>query len=94
MGTREAGLTPYARCLAVIEGRRPDRVPAYTPTIACDVAAQILGREAITGGPSLWYAEAKAWVLGDQAHDEFEQRYEQDLLALHRALEIETYRYG
>ena len=45
MGASAARLTPYARCLAVIEGRRPDRVPAYTPTIACDVASEILGRE-------------------------------------------------
>jgi hypothetical protein len=87
-------MTPYARCLAVIEGRRTDRVPAYTPTIACDVASRILGREAVTGGPSLWYAEAQAWARGDQAHDAFEGRYEQDLLALHRALGIETFRYG
>jgi uroporphyrinogen decarboxylase len=94
METTAASLTPYERCLAAIEGRCPDRVPAYTPTICCDVASKILGREVNTGGPSLWYAEAKAWMAGEDAHAEFEQRYEQDLLALHRALEIETFRYG
>jgi uroporphyrinogen decarboxylase len=78
----------------VIEGHTADRVPAYTPTIACDVASKILGREVNTGGPALWYAEARAWALGDEAHAEFEHRYEQDLLALHRELEIEVFRYG
>ena len=94
MKTDTATLTPYERCLAAIEGRSPDRVPAYTPTICCDVASKILGREVSTGGPSLWYAEAKAWIAGEDAHAEFEQRYEEDLLALHRALGIEVFRYG
>lgn len=94
MRTSGTDLTPYGRCLAVIEGRTVDRVPAYTPTIACDVASKILGRDVATGGPSLWYAEARAWMLGDEAHAEFEHRYEHDLLALHRALGIEIFRYG
>jgi hypothetical protein len=87
-------MTPYDRCLATTEGCVPDRVPAYTPTICCDVASQILGREVHTGGPSLWYAEARAWMAGENAHAEFEQRYEQDLLDLHRALGMEVFRYG
>jgi len=72
----------------------PDRVPAYTPTICCDVASKILGREVNTGGPSLWYAEARAWAAGENAHAEFEQRYEADLLDLHQALGMEVFRYG
>jgi hypothetical protein len=92
--TTAASLTPYGRCLATIEGRNPDRVPAYTPTICCDVASKILGREVHTGGPSLWYAEARAWAAGENAHTEFEQRYEADLLDLNRALGIEVFRYG
>jgi hypothetical protein len=87
-------MTPYERCLAVIEGRVPDRVPTYTPTIACDVASKLLGRAVNTGGPHLWYAEALAWASGPSAHAEFEQRYEEDLLALHRLLGIEVFRYG
>jgi hypothetical protein len=39
-------MSPYKRCMATIEGRIADRVPAYTPSIACDVASKILGREA------------------------------------------------
>lgn len=92
--TSLAPMTPYQRCLATIAGRTPDRVPAYTPTIACDVASKLLGRPAITGGPHLWYAEARAWMQGESAHAEFEQRYEADLLALHRLLGMEVFRYG
>ena len=87
-------MTPYARCLATLEGRVLDRVPAYTPTIACDVASKILGRPVHTGSPSLWYAEARAWIAGQEAHAEFEHRYKEDLLELHRALGMEVFRYG
>jgi len=87
-------MSPYERCVATIECRVPDRVPAYTPTIACDVASKILGRRVNTGGPSLWYAEAKAWVAGRNAHAEFDHKYEEDLLELHRVLGIEVFRYG
>ena len=66
METSTTTWTPYERCLAAIEGRTPDRVPAYTPTICCDVAGKILGREVVTGGPSLWYAEARAWAAGKE----------------------------
>lgn len=94
METTAASLTPYERCLAKIEDRASDLVPAYMPTICCDVASKILGRAVNTGGPSLWYAEARAWIPGESAHAEFEERYEQDLLDLHRALGIEVFRYG
>ncbi len=87
-------MSPYQRCLATIQGRIPDCVPTYTPTICCDVASKLLGRQVNTGGPSLWYAEAKAWVAGEDAHAEFERQYEQDLLALNRLLCIEVFRYG
>jgi hypothetical protein len=87
-------MTPYERCLATIEGRVADRVPAYTPTICCDVASLLLGRQVSTGGPALWYAEARAWAAGEHAHAEFEQQYEQDLLSLHRLLGMEIFRYG
>jgi hypothetical protein len=87
-------LTAYQRCMRVVEGGVPDKMPAYTPTIACEVASNILGRSVDTGGPSLWYAEAKAWAAGDAAHDEFLQKYEESLIYLNRALGIEVFRYG
>ena len=89
-----AAMTPLARCQAVIRGDVPDRVPAYTPTISCDVASRLLGRPVNTGGPHLWYAEACAWTDGDSTHAEFEHRYREDLLALNRLLGIEVFRFG
>ncbi|MFI4911844.1 MAG: uroporphyrinogen decarboxylase family protein [Sedimentisphaeraceae bacterium JB056] len=87
-------LTAYQRCMRVIEGGVPDMMPSYTPTIACEVASKILGRNVDTGGPSLWYAEAKALAAGGSAHDEFLQKYEESLIELNRALDIEVFRYG
>jgi len=86
-------MTPYERCAAVIEGRRPDCVPAYTPTLACEVASKLLGREVNTGSPSLWYAEAKAWLAGKDAYTEFERKLEEDRLELHQLLGNEIFRY-
>ncbi len=85
--------TPHDRCLAVVRGEVPDRVPAYTPTIACDVASLILGRPAHTGGPSLWYAEAIAWSLGASAWQEFDHQVMEDEIALGRALDQDIVRF-
>jgi len=93
MKTNICPMNPYERCLATIEGRPIDRVPAYTPSIACDVASKILGREAHTGSPTLWYAAAKAWMAGKNAYAEFQQKHEEDVLALNRVLDIEVVRY-
>jgi uroporphyrinogen-III decarboxylase len=90
----EQPITPYQRCLATIEGQAVDRLPAYTPTIASDVASKILGRPVDTGGPALWYAEAKAWADGPDAFAAFEARYVEGLIDLNRALDIEVIRYG
>ena len=79
-------MSPYERCLAVVEGRVPDIVPCFTPTIACDVAGKILGRKMHSGSPSLWYAEAKAWLNGATAFDEFEHQLGKDLIDLNRTL--------
>ncbi|MEE4312772.1 MAG: hypothetical protein V2J62_12995, partial [candidate division KSB1 bacterium] len=81
-----SNMTGYRRCTAVIEGALPDRVPAYTPTIASDVASKILGREAHTGGPGLWYAEAVAWSNGPSSWKEFDAQITIDIIDLHRAL--------
>jgi hypothetical protein len=86
-------MNPYDRCIAAIEGRVPDRVPAYTPSTACDVASKILGREAHTGSPTLWYAAAKAWLAGGNAYAEFQRKHEEDIIELNRALGVEVIRY-
>ena len=86
-------MTSYQRCLAVVEGRVPDRVPGYTPTVACDVASEILGRSVVAGGPSAWYAEARAWLAGKEAYAEFEHRLLEDRLELHKVLGNDIWRF-
>jgi hypothetical protein len=86
-------MSPYERCMATIEGLIADRVPSYTPSIACDVASKILGREAHTGSPTLWYAAAKAWLAGKNAYEDFQRKHEEDIIELNRTLDIEVIRY-
>ncbi len=82
MKVGKTSMNPYERCIATAEGCVPDRVPAYTPSTACDVASKILGREAHTGSPTLWYASAKAWLAGPNAYAEFQQKHEEDIIEL------------
>ena len=77
-------MPPLDRSLVVINGDMPDRISGYPPTVACDVASKILGREVNTGTPSLWYAEAKAWMAVEAAFAEFEHKLVEDRLELHQ----------
>ena len=77
-------MTGHERCLTTIRGDVPDRVPAYTPTIASDVAGRLLGRTVHTGGPALWFAEAAAWCNGPNAWQEFDCQVTEEIIDLHR----------
>jgi hypothetical protein len=70
-----------------------DRAPAYLTAMSCSVASEILGRPALSGTGSLHYAEVLAWWNGDAAHAEFEAKLAEDLLALHRALDLDVFRF-
>ncbi len=63
------------------------------PAIACSVASLILGRPAYTGTHSLHYAEVLARWNGEAAHAEFEAQLHEDMLAIHRALDIDVCRF-
>lgn len=78
--------------MAVLEGKPADRLPMYCPTIACDVSSAILGRPVHTGYHSLSFAECRAWVNGEAAHAEFEQKLFEDLIAIHRELKWDVIR--
>jgi len=78
--------TVRERIEKILDGKRPERLPAYTPTIASDVASRILGRKAYTGGPELWYEEAIAWTNGKSAWEEFNSQVVEDIIAIHRVL--------
>jgi len=88
---RQGTVGGVQRCMAVIRGEKPDRVPGSILAIACDVSSKLLGREVATGSPSLWYAEAKSWMRGDAAHAEFEARLPEDLIDLYRLLGLDVY---
>ena len=85
-------MTRHQRCETAIAGEPVDRAPAYIPAIACSVASELLGRTVHTGTPSLHYAEVRAWAQGEQAHAEFETKLTEDLLDVHRMLDIDVYR--
>ncbi len=85
-------MTRHERCAAAIAGRLADRPPRYMPGIACEVASRILGRKAYGGTGSLHYAEACAWMGGNDAHAEFEAKLYEDLADLGRALDLDVFR--
>ncbi|MBW7895402.1 MAG: hypothetical protein H3C27_09840 [Opitutaceae bacterium] len=80
------------RCRATLACQPVDRAPLYTPAISCVVASEILGRPAHTGTGSLHYAEVAAWADGAAAHADFEGRFYEDLVAVHRALDLDVLR--
>ena len=77
------------RVEAVFGGRRPDRVPLCEQAFASSVASELLGREAHTGGTELHYRESLAWMRGEAAHAEFVEQVYQDVLELHRLLDLD-----
>ena len=81
-------MTERERFLAAFEGRATDRPPAYEQAFASDVASGILGREAYTGSVMLHYQEAVAAVRGPEAHREFLERMERDVVDLAKALKF------
>jgi len=85
-------MTGKQRFDAVMNHQKPDKLPLYIPTVACTVASEILGREAVTGADSLHFAEEKALCQGKDAYEEFEGRYYQDTADLHRALRVDIVR--
>lgn len=87
-------MTSVERFNAVLDHKKPDRVPLYIPTVACSVASALLGYEAHTGGDSLHFNEEFSWTQGDNAHDEFVLKYREDTLALAKLLGVDVVREG
>ena len=85
-------MTGRERFEAVINHKKPDKVPFYVPTFACSVASAILGRPALGGADSLHFKEEKARFLGDAALEEFEGQYFEDTAAIARKLRIDITR--
>jgi len=82
----EVHVTGRERIRAAFAHRESDRVPVFEQSVASDVASEILSREAFTGTTYLHYQEAVAWMQGEQAHQEFEERLQRDVIDLSLAL--------
>ncbi|MDD6176272.1 MAG: uroporphyrinogen decarboxylase family protein [Firmicutes bacterium] len=80
------------RFRAVLEHKKPDKMPFYFPTIACSVASEILGYPADTGSDSLHFHEECSWLDGENAHAEFVAKHHEDTIALHRRLNADILR--
>lgn len=79
-------MNSYERFDAILEGKKPDKMPFYFPTIACSVASEILGREVDSGGDSIHFKEEASWLDGENAHQEFVERYRENAIELYRKL--------
>lgn len=78
------------RMRLAFQHREADRVPCCEQAFASDVASAIFGRPMYTGTTSLHYEEARAWMNGDEAHREFEEKLWADFTALTRSLEFDA----
>lgn len=85
-------MTGKQRFEAVMDYQKPDKLPLYIPTVACTVASEILGRNAVTGADSLHFAEELALCQGKDAYEDFEGRFYQDSADLYRALRVDVVR--
>lgn len=83
------GAPHKGRIVDAFEHREGDGIPLFEQSIASDVASEILGRPAYSGTTYLHYQEACAWMQGEAAHAEFEERLYADLLDLTRALDLD-----
>ncbi len=85
-------MNSFERFACILDGKKPDKMPFYYPTIACTVGSEILGREANTGSDSLAFKEELSWLDGEQAHAEFVQKMHEDTVALYRLLQSDVVR--
>ena len=85
-------MTGKQRFEAVMNHEKPDKLPLFIPTIASDVASEILGRPVITGADSLHFYEELSLFHGAEAHAEFEEKLVADTADLMRALRVDVVR--
>jgi len=85
-------MNSYERFDAILNHKKPDKMPFYFPAIVCTVASEILGRDVDNGGESLHFKEELSFLSGDAAHDEFEKKFHQDAIELNRKLKADIVR--
>ena len=85
-------MTGKERFNAIIDHKRPDKLPLYIPTVACSTASEILSRNVFTGADSLHFQEELSLFRGSDAHKEFEEKYYEDIVDLNRVLRVDIVR--
>jgi hypothetical protein len=85
-------LNSFERFDAVLDLKKPDKLPLFIPTISCSVASKILGYPAHTGGESIHFKEQKARFEGEEAFNAFEVQYFRDTFAIAEALRVDVVR--
>jgi len=66
------------RALAALRWEKPDRVPYFEQGVASNVASQVLGRKALTGGGRFRRDGIEAAMRGSDAYEEYLQRHIRD----------------
>ena len=75
-------MTGKQRVILAFQHKQGDRIPVYEQAFASDVASEILGKKVYTGSTSLHYEEAKAWIQGENAHQDFVEKLWEDMIFL------------
>lgn len=79
----------HERVRAAFEGLTADRYPICQQAVASSVASELMGREMYTGSTELHFQEGLAWLDGDEAHEEFEEKLLEDCVALARHMDFD-----
>ena len=85
-------MSPRERVLAAFEHKPTDKVPIHHIGFSSYVASIILGREAYIGGGIQQWREAKALWEGEDSHQEYLERSNQDALDIARVMEHDLLR--
>ncbi len=85
-------MTGKERVMASFEGRDFDRVPIYCAGVSGRIASHVLGRDAFVGHGKQRYRETLALWQGENAHQEFVERTQRDVLELNDALDVDLVR--
>jgi hypothetical protein len=85
-------MTGKQRVVATFEGRPTDRVPIYCAGLSSRMASHVLGREAYVGHGMQRFRESLALWRGEQAHQEFVERTQRDVLEVSDKLDLDLVR--
>ncbi|MCD6361424.1 MAG: hypothetical protein J7M38_11260, partial [Armatimonadetes bacterium] len=83
-------MTSRERIRKTLRFEEPDRVPFFEQGVASNVASDILGREAVTGGGSARFGSMLAGLSGVEAYREYHERARSDWADLIEVLDMDA----